>query len=529
MKTNVVILQTGGTIASEVNKTSEEVGLKPTKGIHEIRKINGYEVELFPLMDVDSALMVDSHRIRQGENTVKYVSRGYDVIFTHGTDTLQLSALVQHYNLKNNPRRVVYTGALFAKSMELYDGDDNIRNSLIFAINGLDYNGVFIVIGKYVLCPDLWGKHHYQFHDPVIAKIRDLLEHGVEDKETLKSLQKQIQEPYDAMAWIENGEFHPRHHESAFKYTEIDGHFTVTKNDENIDGLVRPIDIRGTLPVPATRPDLYKVTTYRQRDNKKIAEAFLLQEKYCELKRQALNNKNNFSVIDDAEKLIESIGFNGDMFTVHWKDREPFFDKRCSLEKIQVIGAGSDPSIYLDKIPKKIAGFVSRGSGFGHVPVKDPKWIEFLSRCKKEEIPVVITPGEGVTFSDEYEVARIATYDFNCLPSGTFNDWESWAREATALNDRVYLEKIAKEFGLQVSDIIRGYIVNGTLFKNEDQRLRYEKHYNLVTNNDLIAWSGLSYEEGNLLTAASLAHTKGSTKGSNGNFLKYLHDRFKIF
>jgi len=500
MSHKITVIQTGGTIATERNEKSEEVGLRPVKFDFGIKKINGTKVKFLSIMSKDSSLIRDGDRIKIGEAVAKEIKKGNDVVVTHGTDTLQDTACVLNYNLIYNPKRVVLTGALYPSGSKFSDGAKNFEDSIYFASKGSDFSGVFTVMLGHVLDPHLWGKHLYRFHDPVIQHLQELQERNENKKSMIL-----FPEPFDSFATIKNGKIKILHHESAFY--EVDGYFII---DSGSDGKVKKVDVRG--PIPVKNKDL-DLNPYLPRSRKMI-EVFNFLLSYGDLKRLLINGeKNADTIFREVKRLIKNIGFDADRLLCYWKNLKPHFDGRCLLKNVFVIGdTGSDLSVFIKNIKNgDFSGFVIRGWGFGHANVDDPCSQEFFKSCEENEIPIVITTGEGIPVSDEYEVARSLFYKYGCIPSGTLNDKEAQTRLASCIGHpkkRKFIEKVGEEFVLRPLNIIRAYYVGGLLFKNSTQRLRFEQQFNIPTNVDIASSPLFVFEEKILLVSMILSYLR---------------------
>jgi L-asparaginase/Glu-tRNA(Gln) amidotransferase subunit D len=500
MSYRVTVIQTGGTIATEIDEKSEESGLRPVKFESGIKNINGTKVKFMPIMSKDSSLIRDEDRIKIGEAIAEEIRNGQNVVITHGTDTLQDTAGIMNYNLVYNPRRVVFTGALYPRGTKFFDGDRNFEDSVCFAAKGMSFSGVFTVMGGHVLDPHLWGKHLYRFHDPVIQHLQQLQERSETKKVTIL-----IPEPFDTFALVKKGKIRQMHHKSAFY--EVDGHFTI---DSGADGKVKTLDIRGPLPVKNKDLDLH---FYLPRP-KNMTEVFTFLQSYGNLKGLLINNGGNIdSVFTKVEGLTKTIGFDEKKLLSYWKKLKPHFDSRCLLKKVFVIGdTASDLSVFVKNIKNDdFSGFVIRGWGFGHANVDDPGSQEFFKVCEENEIPVVVTTGEGVPVSDEYEVARRLFYKYGCIPSGTLSDKEAQIRLSSCVGHpekKEFIEKVAEEFVLKPLNIVRAYYVGGLLFKNTTQRLRFEQQFNVPTNIDVASSPLFVFEEKILLLAMILSYLR---------------------
>jgi len=250
-----------------------------------------------------------------------------------------------------------------------------------------------------------------------------------------------------------------------------------------------------------------------------MSEMFGFLESYSTLKSSILKDKNNFkSVKKKIGKLTKLMGFDGGKLIRTWGRLQPFFDRRCYLKKIFVIG---DTAIDLSSFIKNIEnedfdGFIVRGWGFGHANVDEPGSQEFFKVCEDLQIPVVITTTEGVPVSDEYEVARRLFYIYGCIPSGTLNDKEAQVRLASCIGhpEKIkFIHKTAEEFGLEFLDIVRGYYVGGLLFKTKHQRFRFEKEFRLLTNIDIASSPLFTFEEKIILVSMCLSYLKRAKLG----------------
>jgi len=504
MPFKVTVIQTGGTIASEKNEKSEKTGLRPIKFDFGIKNINGTQVNFLSIMNKDSSLMRDEDRIKIGEAVAEEITKGNDVVVTHGTDTLQDTACVLNYSLVYNPRRVVFTGALYPRGSKFFDGDKNFGDSVCFSAKGFEFSGVFAVMGGYVLDPHLWGKHLYRFHDPVIQHLQFLQE--LQERAEGKKVPILIPEPFDPLALVKNGKIRKKHHESAFY--EVDGHFTV---DRGSDGVVKELDLRGPLPIRDDRIDLHP---YLPR-TRKMMETFKFIQQYGHMKNLVVNDgkEERDNSLRRVAELAKGLGFEADRLLNYWNDFKPYFDGRCFLKNVFVIGdTGSDLSVFIKNIKNNdFNGFVIRGWGFGHANVDEPGSQKFFKACQEYGIPIVITTGEGVPVSDEYEVARKLSYKYGCIPSGTLSDKESQVRLASCVGHPKkikFINEIAKEFNLNKMDIIRAYYIGGLLFKNMNQRIRYEKYFKVPTNADMASSSLFVFEEKILLLAMCLSYLR---------------------
>ncbi len=150
MKKKILILATGGTIASEPSAE----GLKPDMHIREIvyKCLGGteeYDIDARELMSLDSSNITagEWQKIAR-EIAIEY--KNYDgIVVTHGTDTMAYTASALTYMLANIPIPVVLTGSQLPLIHPLSDGTDNLRCAIAMAASG--YSGVFLSFNRKIM------------------------------------------------------------------------------------------------------------------------------------------------------------------------------------------------------------------------------------------------------------------------------------------------------------------------------------------------------------------------------------------
>jgi L-asparaginase/Glu-tRNA(Gln) amidotransferase subunit D len=512
---NVILLTTGGTIQS---KYIPGKGWRPVELNYDVLGIKGYEVPVKSCRGLkdDSAKFFDYERnVKIGPTIEEYVDKNYNVAITHGTDTLVKSALVIASNLMGNKRRVVFTGSLYAPTSPNFDGERNREDAVIFAAEGYDYSGTFIVMGGKVLYPAIWGKHFYRLHDPVL----EILRLG-ELKGIFKRLEFELHEPFDPIAEIRGGKVlmcPPRRHQyDETTYVTADGHFSVSDGGE---GMVRHLDFRGEQPYIG-----------------KVAEINLALNEYARLKGIAWNYPDKrseaLSLVEDLLKDLKIDKNISDKLTKYWKEDKlkPRFDPRTNLEEVLSAEVTSNPRGYIPALKDGLwKAVVIRGLGYGNVHITE-KWKDLMEKARSLNVPVVIVTEEGVITSNEYEVSRPALEKYGANFSGTLNAEEAQVRAATGIGhgEKVSLiEAAAEYFKVKPLDVFSAFYVSGLLFKDARQRENWASMRKYSTNPDIAASPLFAYEEKILLSALNHAYVCGRIKRRKKKF-KEEREQFAI-
>ncbi len=150
MKKKILVLATGGTIASEAG----EHGLQPAMDAGNFLPYLAGVAENYEITTKD-ILHLDSSNIQPEEwvliaRSVYEAYRDYaGIIITHGTDTLAYTASILSYMLKNLPVPVVLTGSQLPMTHPLTDAADNMRYAFAMAASGVP--GVFVSFNRKIM------------------------------------------------------------------------------------------------------------------------------------------------------------------------------------------------------------------------------------------------------------------------------------------------------------------------------------------------------------------------------------------
>lgn len=180
MKKNILLIATGGTIASQ----KSEHGLAPLICAEEILSYipDVYQIcnpAAVQLCNIDSTNMEPKHwkMIVQAihENYEKY--DGF--VIAHGTDTMAYTAAALSYMVQNSKKPIVITGAQKSIDLEITDAKTNLLDSFYYAADGKS-QGVQIVFGGKVIAgtraKKIRSKSYNAFDSidfPFLAMIQD--------------------------------------------------------------------------------------------------------------------------------------------------------------------------------------------------------------------------------------------------------------------------------------------------------------------------------------------------------------------
>ena len=150
MKKKILLITTGGTIASEASAQ----GLSPTINDENLLSHLGnitinYEVETTELFHLDSS-NVQPEEWAQIAQCIAESLHSYDgIVLTHGTDTMAYTSSVLSFMLQNITIPVVLTGSQLPITHPLTDAFENLRCAFAMAASGTA--GVFVAFDRRVM------------------------------------------------------------------------------------------------------------------------------------------------------------------------------------------------------------------------------------------------------------------------------------------------------------------------------------------------------------------------------------------
>ena len=144
----VLLLTTGGTIASVEKEDGLAPGLTPTELLQAVPEILTFcHVDTRPLVSLDSSNILPEHW-QQLANNIRAAYDQYDAfVITHGTDTMAYTAAALSYLIQNSAKPIVITGAQRPIWSAGSDAQKNLLDSFFFCANTETVGGVFVIFG----------------------------------------------------------------------------------------------------------------------------------------------------------------------------------------------------------------------------------------------------------------------------------------------------------------------------------------------------------------------------------------------
>ncbi len=180
MKKNILLIATGGTIASQ----KSEHGLAP---LIQAKEILSYipDASEFCIPDAVQLCNIDSTNMepRHWKEMVRAIRDNYDnydgFVLAHGTDTMAYTAAALSYMIQNSRKPIVITGSQKSIDLEITDAKTNLLDSFYYAADE-NSQGVQIVFGGKVIAgtraKKIRSKSYNAFDSidfPFLAMIQD--------------------------------------------------------------------------------------------------------------------------------------------------------------------------------------------------------------------------------------------------------------------------------------------------------------------------------------------------------------------
>jgi L-asparaginase len=129
----IYVLTTGGTIEKIYSEQTGEVANLESKIDRYLRllRLPDSDVQIIPLMNIDSLNMTDSDRGKILDEVQKLLNEKAPILITHGTDTMVETGLYLHRALPQLQVPIVFTGAMAPLGFEGSDALQNLTESLM--------------------------------------------------------------------------------------------------------------------------------------------------------------------------------------------------------------------------------------------------------------------------------------------------------------------------------------------------------------------------------------------------------------
>ena len=151
MKKKILLIATGGTIASQISSD----GLIPEIKADALVK---FVPEIFHLCDVDAVQIynIDSTNVtpKHWITLAKTIKDNYDkydgFVVCHGTDTMSYTSAMLSYLIQHSPKPIVLTGSQQPIDKEDTDGRINLRDSFLYATSDTASDVVIVFQSKVI-------------------------------------------------------------------------------------------------------------------------------------------------------------------------------------------------------------------------------------------------------------------------------------------------------------------------------------------------------------------------------------------
>ena len=175
----ILMIGTGGTIASDVTPTGLSPDLDPSRLLEFIPNIHKYcEVNCVQCYNLDSTNIRPKHWLGLCETIKKYYDEYDGFVISHGTDTMAYTAAALSYLIQNSSKPIVITGAQKPIWFDSTDSKRNLIDAFLYACHGS--GGVVIVFnGKVILgtrARKTYSKSFQAFSSvnyPILAVLQD--------------------------------------------------------------------------------------------------------------------------------------------------------------------------------------------------------------------------------------------------------------------------------------------------------------------------------------------------------------------
>jgi len=150
MKKKILIITTGGTLASTAGKEGLEPQLNSKDILNRIDGITAhFEAEFLELFSMDSSNMQPEEWKLLAETIYEEYLKYDGIVVIHGTDTMAYTSSALSYMLRNIPIPIVLTGSQLSIANPLADAVENCRSAIHMAGSGVP--GIFVAFNRKII------------------------------------------------------------------------------------------------------------------------------------------------------------------------------------------------------------------------------------------------------------------------------------------------------------------------------------------------------------------------------------------
>jgi L-asparaginase len=152
MKKNILLIATGGTIASKKTDEGLAPGITSEELLSYVPEIKEFcDVDTIQLLNIDSTNIQPEYWVLMTEAIEKNYDKYDGFVISHGTDTMSYTSAALSYLIQNPDKPIVVTGSQKPINADITDAKKNLLDSFRFAAEK-DVKGVYLVFdGKAIV------------------------------------------------------------------------------------------------------------------------------------------------------------------------------------------------------------------------------------------------------------------------------------------------------------------------------------------------------------------------------------------
>ena len=136
MKKKILLVATGGTIASQLSTDGLVPGIKADSLLKFVPEIFDLcEVDAIQPYNIDSTNVTPKHWLVLAQAIKDNYDKYDGFVVCHGTDTMSFTASMLSYLIQHSPKPIVLTGSQQPIDKEDTDGRTNLRDSFLYAVS----------------------------------------------------------------------------------------------------------------------------------------------------------------------------------------------------------------------------------------------------------------------------------------------------------------------------------------------------------------------------------------------------------